>query len=676
MSDDKNNRNNASDDDFNYDDYSLDNYRYDEKYDDYEDYGDETPLTSSQSSLSSSHSSYRDEPPSVYDDEPTLEREEERVRPASRRETIGRVAQDVQNGLPRKPGITAPDTRLASAYASRRTQAAHRTHNRPPRSTPTNNPRPRQQKGPNSKAVFTGFFIAFLMLAIGLVLVGLLILISNVNSAVDGMPFFACSDPAVPPDAIVNNPAEPVVLVDMSSQTSMITGISISGATRTLTLLDITTHRTADFNVPEDTRILDRHNGPLTFGELRVGNMIDISYDRNTSNIAALNESRQAWTRPGRTNVNIDIEDFTVTLGNESWNFNSQTLVLYRGEPFSITQVRPINSVTLIGQGDTVWLVQVDAAHGFLQFTNTDMVANPRIMIGTNIVLGPEDITSDIDLAEGSHRIMIEGDNIEPFIDEIVIHQGQTTRLNMGDIPLRAAIINIAVSPDDAIIIVNGEEHENTAPAQVEFGENLVRVEREGFIPQEQQLDISQAISWLTFELVEISHEGTLVIFTVPTNAEIFVDNVFVGHSPHTQSVAPGNITVTARLPGHADSQTSIIVTGNETEDIMRHLMLSPDTGDPLQGQPPHQVDPINTPAPFPTLPPANTPTPTPTPFPTLPPAETPTPGDQLWPPGGGDQGAPGNEITPTPTPTPFNPFPDFEILNPDNQWWLTPPTL
>ena len=665
MSDDKNNRNYSSDDDFNYDDYSLDNYRYDEdekfgSYDDYnDDPADEKPLTSTSRSYDA-----------IYDDEPTLEREQERTRPSSRRETIGRVAEDVQRGIPRKPGVTAPDTRLTSAYSNRKNSGSRRTQsNRPPRTT-----HHRPQKSGSNKALFAGFYIAFLMLAIGLVLVLLIFAIGRSSDMLENMPFFSCSDPAVPNYHVNQTPAEPLVHVDMSNRTAMILGIDPFGEMRTLTLLDITTRITDDFNVPEDAQIVDRRNDVLTFGELRVGNIIDISYDRNTSNIAALNESRQAWTRPGRTNVQIDIENFSIALGNESWAFNSQTLVLYRGEPFSIGQVRPINSVTLRGQGDTVWLVQVDAAHGFLQFTNADMIANARVMIGTNIILGPDDIGNDIDLAEGSHRLMIEGDNIETFIDDIVIQQGQTTRFNLGDLPLRAAILNIAVTPADAIIFVNGEEHDNSEPAQVAFGENLVRVEREGFLPQEQQLDISQPINFLTFELSNIVHENTLVIFTDPQNAEIFVNDVFVGHSPHTQPIGPGQIAVVARLPGHTDARTNITVTGYETEDIMRHLMLSAATGDPFQGQPPHHVDPVNTPAPFPTLPPVSTPNPNP-PGHTGDPFPTPTPTPMQFP--------DFEIINPTPMPTPFpittpvptlDPFPDFEIIDPSEPWWLSPP--
>lgn len=625
MSDDKNKR-----DEFKFDNFDddFDNF----KYDDYDNYDDEKPLTSSDSEKS----------PRRYDDEAPIEREDKK-RPSSRRETIERVAEEVQNGIPRKPGVTAPDERISAAYQGRRPDGQRRAQYRP-RTAAERTP---QKKGGNSKAVFTGFYIAFLMLAIGLVLVLLIFAIGRSGDLLQNIPFAGCADPVAP--YVPQATADPHVPVDLRNQTALITGIGIDGA-RTLTLMDITTHQTNDFNVPDEARTTDRGGGPLAFQDLRVGTIVDISYDARTARITTLRESPQARTLSGRRNIRVNMDDFTIAHGNEAWDFNSQTLVRYRGEDFAISRISPIDSITLVVHGTTVWLVQVETSHGFLQFTNADMVVNGRVMINHDEFLALDEIEGDIDLSEGTHRLMIEGDNIEPFIDEIIINPGQTTRFNLGELPLRVAILHISVTPEDAQIFINGEEHENTEPAQVEFGENLVRVEREGFLPQEQQLDIETPINHLFFDLVEIVHDSTLVIFTVPTNAEIFINNVFAGHSTLTHTVAPGTHTIIARRTGYNDARVDIIVTGHETEDIMRSLILLPATGDPLDNMHPHDVDPIHTP--FPTLPPVQN---NDDPFPTLPPVQSPQP-----------------TLPPLPFPTPFPPpGGDNNLPDPDSPAWI-----
>jgi len=89
--------------------------------------------------------------------------------------------------------------------------------------------------------------------------------------------------------------------------------------------------------------------------------------------------------------------------------------------------------------------------------------------------------------------------------------------------------------------------------------------------------------------------ESTLVLSTLPTNAEIYIDNAFVGHSTLTHNVLPGTYNIVARLPDHDETRMSITVTGHETEDIVRHILLTP-----IQSPPPSPT-PTPTPSPSPT---------------------------------------------------------------------------
>lgn len=632
---------NDYDDDYSFDSYgddSLDSFKHD--YDDYSlTRDDEMPLTSERSKSASD--------PRHYDEEP-LDRAEPTSanRSPSRRETIQRIAEEQQNGIPRNPGVTASDTRLVAIsgtvnpYAGRRlsgsgsgsavpgtgagtrgrvSSISERAGSRRGRSDRVGggNRRPPGYRFP-SKSKFAAFYIVLLLLAVGVFLTVIFVAIENIEGVLDNLPVIgsASTPPLTPP------PNTPAPRPDRRSQTALVTGINSFGETRTITLLDINSRRTQDFTVPEDAIIRDRNTRPMTFPELRLGNILDIEYDARSAELPEIitiyrSRSPLAFEHTARTNVQINIDESEITFGNEVLRFiPGQTLVLYRGESFPIGQIRAIDSVTLVGYGDTVWFVQLEAGHGFLQFTNPGVVANGTVVIGGNMVFLLDEIPSSIELPEGTHQVVVEGANIETFIENVVISQGQTTRLDMGDAPLRAALLHINVTPEDALIFVNGELHEGDGPAQVKFGEVHVRVERHGFLSQEERREIVAQINSISFELVEIVHDQTLVIFTVPTNAEIFIDNVFAGFSTLTrQGVSPGTYRIVARLPGYESPPINMVVTGHETEDIFKTILLMPVTTDPFANMPSHDVEPLPpaTPVPFPTLPPA-------TPFPTPPP--------------------------------------------------------
>ncbi|MCL2386422.1 MAG: PEGA domain-containing protein [Defluviitaleaceae bacterium] len=660
-----NNKFNDFDDFDDFDDYegdSFDNFKYDDdesyetKFDNYDENftltsgDDESPLTSSGDFESSSAMQYDDEDSfDTYSDE----KESRSSRTNSRRETITRIAADQQSGIKRKPGVTAPDPRIASikgdysnAKNTKKSPGSAYSFSGMPDSL---RPRPSGANRQRQKSKFAIFSIVGLILGIGACLAVLLLVMPNaVGEGVFAFDVIPSPTPT-PHSSIVTAGRN----ANLRPQTSLITAISDNGVNRTLTLLDISNRSTQEFVLSDEALLTDRWGNPMNFAGLRAGNIVDIGYDPRSIEIVTLSTNRQSRELNSRTNVQVDVENWEVTLGGDVWNFNSQTLVLNRGENFSAGLIRPIDSITLVTHGDTVWLMQVEAAHGFLQVANTDTVTNGSIMIGNARLYRLSQVNEDIVLPEGTHRIIVEGDNIEPFIiEDLVITQGEITRINLGDAEPRAAFLHIQVNPADAQVFVNGQLHEEAGPVEVVFGEQFVRVERHGFIPQEQRFEISNNVHVISFDLVEIIHENTLVIFTSPTNAEIFINNVFIGHSTLTHRVSAGTLDIVARLQGYTDSRLTITVTGDETEDIMRSLLLMPAINDPIANMPPHMVDPI--PSPTPTPPPDEEPAPLPT-IPPSPPIEIPTP--------------------PPPEPDPI-PEPPDEVLPdlPNDPPWANPP--
>lgn len=624
-----------------YDDYRNyeDDYsQYDDfKYDSYDEPGltdsDERPLTSSQSEPE--YPEYEEEP---------------RNRPYSRRETIQRVAHDQQSGLQRKPGVTAPDSRLSVLGSTTRRTPRVSRYDR------TESRRRQPVSRAPQKSKFAMFYIAFLLLAVSVCLVVLVVLLPGMGERFFSLPRIGGTPPTV---TTTETPITPVMRADLRSQTALITGIDIHGAD-TLELLDIGSRRSQWYIVTQDAIITGRNNRGMIFDELRVGDIVDIRYDARTFEIAQINENPRRWERVNRTNVNISMDELLIVHNHDVWNFNSQTIVLHQGEDFSIGQIRPYDSVTLVGYGDTVWLVRVETAHGFLQFVNAERITNGFAMVGSDLLVPFDNMDDDIVLPEGMHVITIDGDNIEPFFQNVRISQGQTERINLNDAELLSARLFFSVTPQYARIFINGTEHINTEPAQVEFGEVLIRVELPGYHPQQQEFVVTTEVANFTFELEEIVVESNLSISTFPTGAVIYINNEHIGVAPVIRAMPPGLHSVVARLPGYESATISVSVTGNETANVERTLVLMPVINDPLANQPAPPVEPVATPTPTPTpRPDFYIPSASPAPFPTIPPANAATP-----PPAAADTFP---EFTPPPaaSPPPANDVP----------WWLQPPT-
>ena len=360
----------------------------------------------------------------------------------------------------------------------------------------------------------------------------------------------------------------------MQNISSMIT--AITSDPRGLVVLNLDTLLTQEVPIPEEATITDSRGNEMTFSQLRVGQLMEISYDARDPQITTVvRENPRSWTRAERTNVHINLENRTISVGHEAFEFNSQTLVLHRGEPILINQIRPADSVTIVGLGSTAWLVQIDAASGSLGISYAGAIINGTITVGNLHPLFLHEIAEPFDLAEGPHRIEIQGDNIETFVDNIVIVPGQTLTLDLSDIQLRTATLNVSTTPADAYVYVNGQRI--TSPAQVPFGEHTVRVERDGYVTQERAINVTDPTKSISFTLEAVIVNARVTIFVTPTNAEIFVNNILIGHAnPNIiLDIPPGSHNVTVRRTGYIDHTFHLLLTSGE--EITRSVTLSPE---------------------------------------------------------------------------------------------------
>ena len=398
--------------------------------------------------------------------------------------------------------------------------------------------------------------------------------------------------------------------------TAMITGISVNPLGLTLLNIGSGNMETRELPLYENARIVDRQNNPLTFSELFAGKLVEIVYDaREPMAIMSIRESVRAREHTG-TNARVNLDNQTISVGHGSpLRFNSQTLVMQGQTLLNITDISAADSITILEYQGTAWHVRRDFSHGFLNVTNFDTITGGIITIGTRQLL-LADINEPITVAEGAHRVTVEGTNIEPFIDNIVIAQGQTLTLSLADVELRTGSLHIVTVPADARILIDGEVL--ASPAILPFGEHTVRVERDGYYPSEQNVQVNTPISSIRFDLVAMRTTAMLEIITYPSQAQIFVNDVPVGFSNLTRELQPGTHTITARLPGYIDS--SITVTLAAGQDESRTINLTPVPYIPIP-----DPDPPPPPPPPPDPPPDNggqRPFPPPPPPPPPPPVE------------------------------------------------------
>ncbi|MCL2398272.1 MAG: PEGA domain-containing protein [Defluviitaleaceae bacterium] len=483
----------------------------------------------------------------------------------------------------------------------------------------------KKRKGSGGKSNFALFYVITMI-------VGIIVCVA----------LFAIAYQSLVPDRITGTPnsgqqANPVDFVRPVQEQvlGMVTGVSTSG-TRSLTLLILETGRTEQFTTTETTGVQNRFGSPIGFGELNLGQIVEVTFDANTQEMSAISLSGRAWNQQHRGSVNINLESATITIGNQVYTYSSRTLVLNQNQPFSIALVNPNDVLTLWGYGDKVWSITVDTGHGFIRFENADRVVNGTVAIG-NSIFTPLEGSDAISALEGTHRVIIDGRNIETFIADVVVRQSETIVVNLMDVTFRTGTLQLVINDSDTSVFINGDAVELVnSLVEVEYGTHMLRLERPGFLPVQQEFEMSQPFMRLEVDLPRGALLFQVIIETFPSNSQVFLDGVFQGNSPLTLELEQGTYQVIARRAGYEDRAQNVFVGERASNQVLlqltqlpNHLLPSP-SPTPSATTPPEQEV-------LPPLPPGWAPIPTPT----LPPSwDPPLPDDifqqpvaPVWPP-------------------------------------------
>ena len=447
---------------------------------------------------------------------------------------------------------------------------------------------------------------------------------------------FAVAYQTLVPDRILNpstdrdeaNTAE-FIRAEHEQALGMVTAIE-TFAPRSVTLHLLDSGRSGRFYMVDATVVQNRRGAPIGFGEIDLGQIVDVTFDASTREISAISISGHAWEENHQGNFDINLDDATITIGNRVLSYSSRTMVLNRGEPSSISLINPADAIRIIGYDDKIWSIRIDSGHGFIRFDNADRIINGTVAVG-NSVFAELDGGRPIAVVEGIHRVIVNGQNIETFIVDVVVRQGQTAVVDLAsDMALRKGNLQLIItdslgaSVPQVSVFINGNVVTLTDNLlELEFGEHILRVEAPDFIPIQQEIEMEQPFLRMELTLVRDVSTAQVLIETFPSDAQVFVGGEFVGNSPVTAEIEFGHHMIVARLHGYEERSLNIVVGDISPRQFMLHMIQLP-MHPPLPpgGQLPlPPLDPHVSPIPSPTIQPDN-----------ILPEDMPTP-DVLWPP-------------------------------------------
>ena len=371
-------------------------------------------------------------------------------------------------------------------------------------------------------------------------------------------------------DKVVNNTnTENVVSTENKNTASIVESIENSR----IVIKDISTGSSSSIKPDSDTEIFDKNGKKSSLNNILVGDIISVELDENKEKVLKITYPDKYFyigdkNKSDLYSLEVSENKDKIVCDNKTYKISEYTDIIYKDQHKSISDLTEVDKVILKGYDDTVYYIEILEFHGNINIKNADKLENGNIKIDDNEKISISD-NSVIPVTEGSHKILITGSNINDYSAEIFIVSEESFDIDLGDLQGKKCVLIIKANVNDYKLYINDVEvYDTSSPQVIDEGQYTIRIEKEGYEPFNQTLNLSGSSYELKAELKELAVEKvSFVITTYPAGADIYIDNEYIGKSPINTNLSEGDYKFVAKLSGYSDIDRNISI-DNNTQSI------------------------------------------------------------------------------------------------------------
>ncbi|MFV0518888.1 MAG: PEGA domain-containing protein [Lachnospirales bacterium] len=320
-----------------------------------------------------------------------------------------------------------------------------------------------------------------------------------------------------------------------------------------LILFDINSRGTIEIFVDNKTTITDAYNKKIIFLEIEVGDGFTVEYHKDNFLAKTIQSAKDYYEHKNITGVTVDPNDTILYVHGREYKYDINTIFLYNGEDASIETLNEKDTLDMKVIGDTCYYISVKKPHGGLILTSRDHIKDGTIEVDTDEILYIDDVDT-ITLSEGTHRVVVKGTNIEPYVYDFTVTGTDFVTLDLSVVEERKSTVSFTANVEEFTLTFNEEVTENFKSGDtidVPYGTYEVTIEQENYEPYTATVQANSPTVKVVADLTQIELSSKISISTTPEGAQIYVDNNFIGTSPVEQSVEYGSHNISISMEGY-----------------------------------------------------------------------------------------------------------------------------
>ena len=257
--------------------------------------------------------------------------------------------------------------------------------------------------------------------------------------------------------------------------------------------------------------------------QFQTGDIVNIFFKNGVAE--KIEPNKNVWQKNRISNFKIDLETKKFIYENEKYYLNENIFIKNH---YALNKISPVSLITVKGLGKQILYLEVNKGAGKINFLAKEKIINGIAKIDSKEIFNLNDIDAK-ELREGHHNIFISGDNIEDYSKDFFIKANENIDLNLADVEFKSGLLKINLEQSGCLIYVDNKKILLSDPIFLNYGEHELKIIKQGFEDYVNKIIIDSQAHEINISLKQKIDLGKLIITTEPNDAEIYLDDAYIG---------------------------------------------------------------------------------------------------------------------------------------------------
>ena len=259
-----------------------------------------------------------------------------------------------------------------------------------------------------------------------------------------------------------------------------------------LKFLAVDNDKLFELEYSNSTPILGKYGDMLTIDQIKLGEILDVSYSIHNKELFELRISSEAWTFTDVTKFTINEDEHMMEIAGSTYKLPKTSIVSYGDELATFMDVTNVDTLTVKGYGRRVCSVIVERGHGYVRLLNDSYFEGGWIEIGQEII---KTVTEEmlIPVPEGNYHVRLTNKGYAAE-EDITVERDRESVIDLSKADIKeVAIGHVAfeIVPDYAQLYIDGEMTDFDERVALEYGIHRIHVECAGYRDVDTNIRVS-----------------------------------------------------------------------------------------------------------------------------------------------------------------------------------------